>query len=72
MSLLSHATCRAPAVLAVVATWADQELNESPRPGSEAAGLNISHPVLPGNSFDFRTCQSRFLQSGWKLGAGFG
>ena len=33
-------------------------LNVSPRPGSEAGGLNSSHPGLPGNVFDFRTCEA--------------
>jgi hypothetical protein len=28
------------------------------RPDSQAAGLNVSHPDLPGNTFDFRTCET--------------
>ena len=46
--------------LAVSTSAADgtELLHVSARPGSEAAGLNISHPDLPGNIFDFRTCET--------------
>ncbi len=37
---------------------AAEPLRISPRPGSEAAGLNVSHPDLPGNVFDFRACEA--------------
>jgi len=30
----------------------------SPRAGCETAGLNLSHPALPGNVLDFRTCEA--------------
>jgi hypothetical protein len=38
--------------------WTAESLRISPRPGSEAAGLNVSHPSLPANIFDFRTCEA--------------
>jgi len=46
-----------------LALWAasafgDETLRISPRPGSEAGGLNVSHPALAGNVFDFRTCEA--------------
>jgi len=50
--------CRAALVLWVASTCGDQALRISPRPGSEAAGLNVSHPDLPGNTFDFHTCEA--------------
>jgi hypothetical protein len=33
-------------------------LHVSPRSASQAAGLNVAHPELPGNVFDFRTCEA--------------
>lgn len=45
------------ALVGIVATLSGEALNVSPRPGSEAGGLNIAHPALPGNVFDFRTCE---------------
>jgi len=37
---------------------AEDCLHVSPHPGSEAGGLNISHPELSENVFDFRTCEA--------------
>lgn len=56
--LLVKALCRAALVFWVVAAVASEPLQISPRPNSEAGGLNISHPDLPGNTFDFRTCET--------------
>ena len=53
-----HAICIAALMLCVVSASGDELLRVSPRPGSEAAGLNVSHPDLPGNVFDFRTCEA--------------
>jgi len=50
--------CRAALVLWVASGCGDEPLLISPRPNNEAAGLNVSHPVLPGNIFDFRTCEA--------------
>jgi hypothetical protein len=50
--------CRVALVLWVASASVDEPLLISPRPGSEAAGLNVSHPDLPGNIFDFRTCEA--------------
>jgi hypothetical protein len=44
--------------VSILSACADAELRVSPRLNSEAAGLNISHPDLPGNIFDFRTCET--------------
>lgn len=49
---------RVTLVLWVASAFGDEPLRISPRPGSEAAGLNVSHPDLPGNIFDFRTCEA--------------
>jgi hypothetical protein len=38
--------------------WTEGLLQVAPRPGSEAGGLNVSHPALPGNIFDLRTCEA--------------
>jgi hypothetical protein len=35
-----------------------QTLSIAPRSDSEAAGLDIQHPGLPGNVFDLRTCEA--------------
>jgi len=45
-------------LLWVASASGDEPLRISTRPGSEAAGLNVSHPDLPGNIFDFRTCEA--------------
>jgi hypothetical protein len=37
---------------------AEEPLRVSPRSASQAAGLNVAHPELPGNVFDFRTCEA--------------
>ena len=42
----------------VASAFGVETLRISPRPGSEAAGLNVSHSDLPGNIFDFRTCEA--------------
>ncbi|MHB1305487.1 MAG: hypothetical protein ACYDC1_02625 [Limisphaerales bacterium] len=55
---LTQATFLALALLCPVCGWTAVILNVSPRVGSEAAGLNVSHPALPGNVFDFRTCEA--------------
>jgi hypothetical protein len=47
-----QAMCRAGLVLWVAPALGNEALRISPRPGSEAAGLNVSHPDLPGNTFD--------------------
>jgi hypothetical protein len=55
---LAQATSLALACFCPVVGWTAEILRISPRPGSEAAGLNVSHPALPANSFDFRTCEA--------------
>jgi len=40
-----------------VGVCAGEALRVSPRTDSLAGGLNVSHPDLPGNTFDFRTCE---------------
>jgi hypothetical protein len=49
---------RVALVLWVASAFGDEPLRISPRPDSEAAGLNVSHPDLPENIFDFRTCEA--------------
>jgi hypothetical protein len=53
-----QAMYRAALVSWAVSALGTEPLRISPRPGSEAAGLNVSHPDLPGNTFDFRTCEA--------------
>ena len=55
---LTLATSLALALSFPVSGWTADILRLSPRSGSEAAGLNVSHPALPGNVFDFRTCEA--------------
>ncbi len=57
-NLRTQLACLALTLLLPVSCWAADTLRISPRSGSEAAGLNISHPGLPGNVFDFRTCET--------------
>jgi hypothetical protein len=42
----------------VLSASGNELLRISPRPKSDAAGLTVSHPDLPGNIFDFRTCEA--------------
>jgi hypothetical protein len=49
---------RAILVLWVTSGLGSEPLHIFPRPASEAAGLNVSDPGLPGNTFDFRTCEA--------------
>lgn len=45
------------AVLCSLGVNGTEALRVTPRPESQAGGLNVSHPDLPGNTFDFRTCE---------------
>jgi hypothetical protein len=56
-SFIQRSLAWAAFVLFVPSIGGSEPLHIGPRPGSEAAGLNISHPALPGNVFDFRTCE---------------
>jgi hypothetical protein len=55
---LIQATFLALALWCPANGWTAEMLRVSPRAGSEAAGLNVSHSALPGNVFDFRTCEA--------------
>jgi len=55
---LTQAAFLALALLCPLSGWTAETLRLSPRAGSEAAGLNVSHSALPGNVFDFRTCEA--------------
>jgi len=55
---LIEATGLAFALLVPANGWTEGLLHVSPRPGSEAGGLNVSHPALAGNVLDFRTCEA--------------
>jgi hypothetical protein len=46
------------ALLCFANASAEDSLHVSPRSASQAAGLNVAHPELPGNVFDFRTCEA--------------
>jgi len=55
---LNPLACLAFTLLLPIGGWTEAVPQVSPRPESEAGGLNISHPGLPGNVFDFRTCEA--------------
>lgn len=55
---LIEASALAFALVVPANGWTEALLHVTPRPGSEAAGLNVSHPALPGNIFDLRTCEA--------------
>jgi hypothetical protein len=46
-----------PTPAAVPADAARPILQVQPRPNSQAGALNVSHPDLPGEVFDFRSCE---------------
>lgn len=55
---LTQMACLAFTLLLPIGGRTEGILNVFPRPSSEAAGLNVSHPALAGNIFDFRTCEA--------------
>ncbi len=50
--------CSVAVASTIFSALGEDLLRISPQPGSEAAGLNVSHPGLAGNTFDFRTCEA--------------
>jgi hypothetical protein len=53
-----HLICQSVVMLCVPSLLGNEPLLIAPRPGSEAAGLNVSHLGLAGNIFDLRTCEA--------------
>ena len=55
---LTQMACLAFTLLLPIGGRTEGVLDVFPRPGSEAGGLNVSHPALAGNIFDLRTCEA--------------